>query len=141
MTFYFTPSRRLVNLRQAMDRMFEETMAEANQPEREYTLSLNVSADDESYQITALVPGLTAEDLEIEILNNTVSLSGQFTMQQPEVKYLLNELPNGAFNRIITLPTVLDAAKAEAQIKNGVLTLRVPKAEAHRPKVIKVISA
>jgi HSP20 family protein len=48
------------------------------------------------------------------------------------------ELPSGRFSRVITLPTTLDTSKAEANIKNGVLTLRVPKAEAHRPKTIKV---
>jgi HSP20 family protein len=50
----------------------------------------------------------------------------------------MRELPAGRFSRVITLPTALDAAKAEANIKDGVLILRVPKAEAHRPKTIKV---
>jgi HSP20 family protein len=54
---------------------------------------------------------------------------------------LLSELPAGAFSRVITLPTDVDASKTQANLKNGVLTLSIPKAEAHRPKTIKVTSA
>jgi HSP20 family protein len=52
----------------------------------------------------------------------------------------MSELPAGAFRRTLRLPTELDAEKAVASIENGVLTLRVPKAESAKPKSIKVIS-
>jgi len=73
------------------------------------------------------------------VLNNTVTIRGEFKPSTPEnTKFLVCELPNGRFSRSLTLPTVLDAGKTEAAIKNGVLTLHVPKAEAHRPKTIKI---
>ncbi len=137
MTFYISPYRRLLTLRQAMDRAFEESLAD-NTPEREMLLAVDVEAKDDDYMITALVPGLEAEDLNIEILNNSVTIRGEFKATSEDGKYLIHELPSGSFGRIITLPTALDPAKAEANIKNGVLILRVPKAEAHRPKTIKV---
>jgi HSP20 family protein len=141
MTFYFTPSRRMASVRQAMDRMIEESLAESRDVEREMLLAVDVQASDNDYEINALVPGLEAADLEIEILNNTVTLRGQFkTSNQENAKYLLCELPAGAFSRVITLPTEVDAAKTQANLKNGVLTLSIPKAEAHRPKAIKVVS-
>lgn len=141
MTFYFTPSRRMASIRQAMDRMIEESLAESRDVEREMLLAVDVQASDEGYEINALVPGLEADDLEIEILNNTVTLRGQFkSTNQENAKYLVCELPAGAFSRVITLPTEVDAAKAQANLKNGVLTLSIPKAEAHRPKAIKVTS-
>src|SRR5512135_285686 len=131
MTLYISPYRRLANLRHAMDRMFEEEF-ENTPGEREMTLALDVLAEDEAYTLRALVPGLEAEDLSIEILNNTVTVRGEFKEQEnKDVKFLMNELPSGRFARVITLPTALDPAKTEASIKNGVLTLRVPKAEAH----------
>jgi HSP20 family protein len=138
MTLYISPYRRLSNLRSAMDRLFEEEFD--NTPnEREMALALNVEADDEFYTIKALVPGLQADELGIEILNNTVAIRGEFKGDEnDDNKYLMNELPTGRFGRVITLPTALDPAKAEANIKDGMLTLRVPKAEAHRPKTIKV---
>ena len=138
MTLYVNPYRRLASLRQAMEQMFDEAEAPA---EREMLLAVDVRASDEAYDISALVPGLDAEDLEIEVLNNTVTIRGEFkSCGQEDTKYLVCELPSGRFSRSITLPTALDSSKTEASIKNGMLSLRIPKAEAHRPKAIKVKS-
>jgi HSP20 family protein len=142
MTFYFTPSRRMHNMRHAMEQMMEESLAEPRETEREMLLAVDVQASDENYDVNALVPGLEADDVEIEIINNTVTLRGQFKpLNKDNAKYLVSELPTGSFNRVITLPTDVDAAKTQASLKNGVLTLSIPKAEAHRPKTIKVTSA
>ena len=66
-------------------------------------------------------------------------LRGEFKSEdEDQTKYLLSELPCGCFSRVITLPTAADAEHVEATIKNGVLSLRIPKAEADRPKAIKV---
>jgi HSP20 family protein len=141
MTFYISPYRRMTNMREAMNRMFEESIAETSASEREMRLAVDVQVEDEAYELTALVPGLEAEDLNIDILNNTVSLRGEFNSNENEDgKYLMCELPAGRFSRVLTLPTALDPAKAEASIKNGVLRIRVPKAEAHKPKSIKVVA-
>ena len=139
MTLYVNPYRRISQLRNAMDRLFEENFTETTTNEREMALAVDVHSDDDTFTIRALVPGLEAEDIEIEILNNTVTLRGELKSEPDEkAKYLMCELPTGRFSRVITLPTAVDAAKAEASIKNGVLLLRVPKAEAHRPKAIKI---
>ena len=138
MHMYVSPYRRMTNLRQAMDRLFDENFTETGS-EREMALAVDVRATDEAYTINALVPGLTAEELNIEILNNTVTLRGEFKgEEQNGAQHLMSELPAGRFGRVITLPTAVEAGKAEANIKNGVLTLQLPKAEAHRPKTIKV---
>jgi HSP20 family protein len=142
MTMYISPYRRMASLREAMNRLFEESLTESAPAEREMMLAVDVQAEDEAYTITALIPGLEAEDINIEILNNTVSIRGEFKDGGSEgAQYLVAELPSGRFSRTITLPTALDPGKAEASLKNGVFSLRIPKAEAHRPKVIKVKSA
>ena len=139
MTYYISPYRRIAGLREAMNRLIDDSVTEAAQSEREMLLAVDLQAEEESYTITALVPGLEAEDVSIEVINNTITLRGEFKSNAREdARYLTCELPTGKFARVITLPTALEAAKAEAAIKNGVLTLRVPKAEAHRPKTIKV---
>jgi len=128
-------------MRNAMNHWFEDSMADHTPSEREMLLAVDVKAGDESYDITALVPGLDADDLDIEVLNNTVTIRGEFKPgDEDQTKYLVSELPNGRFSRVITLPTATDASKVEASIKNGVLFLHIPKAEADRPKAIKVIS-
>lgn len=141
MTMYISPYRRMTNLRRAMNRMIEESITETSPVEREMLLAVDVQADDEGYNFTALVPGLEADDINVEIINNTVSLSGEFkSTKNEDSRYMMSELPAGPFRRVIKLPTALEAAKTEASIQNGVLNLRVLKAESHRPQTIKVIA-
>ena len=142
MTLYISPYRRMARMREAMNRIFDESLESNEGQEREMLLAVDVQAQDEAYTIKALVPGLDAGDIDVEIMNNTVTIRGEFKEQvDEEKKYLMCELPSGRFSRVITLPTALDPTNAEAQLNNGVFTLRVPKAEAHRPKVIKVKTA
>ncbi len=140
MSFYYNfPRRRWAEMREAMNRMMEDALNDMQPQEREMTLAVDVLADDEGYTVRALVPGLTSDDLNVEILNNTVTIHGEFKAPEAgEAKYLVSELPVGRFGRVITLPTALEPGKTEATLKDGVLTLRVPKAEAHRPKTIEV---
>jgi HSP20 family protein len=141
MTLYISPYRRMTAMREMMNRMFEDGLAENAVPARELLLAVDVKASDEAYDLTALVPGLNADDVNIEVINNTVALRGEFKSSlEDDSKYLMCELPAGRFSRVITLPTALEPSKAEASIKDGVLRLHVPKAEAHRPKSIKVLA-
>lgn len=102
------------------------------------SLPVDVRDDNDAFVVTAFVPGLTAEEVSIEVLENTVTVEGEYKSEDQQ--YLLSELPGGTFRRTLRLPTELDAEKAAANIENGVLTLRLPKAESARPKVIKVAS-
>lgn len=142
MTIYLTPYRQMATVRKAMERLMEENMPEMQSAEREFRLAVDVKADDDGYELRALVPGLEADDLNIEIINNTVTLRGEFKGGgEEDSHYLTSELPVGRFHRVLTLPVALDAAKAEASLKNGVLQLYIPKAESHRPRSIKVNAA
>lgn len=106
--------------------------------ERLHSLPVNIREEDESFIFSALVPGLKADDLNIEVLEDVVTIEGEF--HHDGMEYLVRELPAGKFRRSLRLPAELDAGQAEARIKDGILTLRVPKAESARPKMIKVIA-
>ena len=103
---------------------------------RDYSLAVDLRDQDDAYELQALVPGLKAEDLNIQVLEDVVTIEGEFKADENE--YLVRELPHGSFRRSLRLPVALEAGKAEARIKDGVLTLRLPKAEESRPKTIKV---
>lgn len=113
-------------------------MAECEQPahSHRYTLSVDVREQDEAYILNALVPGLKADDLNIQVLEDVVTIEGEFKGDENE--YLMRELPHGSFRRTLRLPAALDASKAQAKITDGVLTLTLPKAESARPKNIKI---
>jgi len=100
---------------------------------------VDVKEKQDAFTVTAMLPGLKPEDVEIQIVNETVSLKGEFkNVLDKDATYILQEHPSGKFCRTITLSDVLDASKAEAKMENGVLTLNIPKAEESKPKTIKV---
>ena len=108
----------------------------SDEPLEPRALPVDVRDEDEAYVLTAFVPGLTADQLNIQILEDTLTIEGEYKHDESET--VLSELPSGAFRRTLRLASELDSEKAEASIDNGVLTLRLPKAESARPKVIKV---
>jgi HSP20 family protein len=102
----------------------------------DFNLSVNVREEEDAYILNALVPGLKPEDLSIQILDDLLTITGEFKSDDSE--YLMHELPRGSFRRSLRLPVSLDASRAEARITDGVLTLRLAKAESARPRTIKV---
>lgn len=102
-------------------------------------LPVDVHVDEESYLITADVPGLSADDIRIEILDDVVTLRAEIELEENgDGNYLLRELNHGTFFRSLRMPEPLDSESVEAKLENGVLTVRIPKAEEARPKAIKV---
>ena len=92
---------------------------------------MNVSASEDAFEITAFVPGIKAEDLDIQVLEDRIIIEGEFT-DLPEddgMRILRQEMPLGQFQRSLRLRSKLDSTKAEAVVKDGILTLSVPKAE------------
>jgi len=135
MTVYISPVRRVHR-----HQRFEELM---NDTREEYaskcSFPMDVFSDSDSFTIKALLPGVKPEDLDIQILNETVTISGEVHPEREENgKYLLSELPGGKFYRVLTLPTQLNQQEVEAELHDGILTLHVPKAEEAKPKTIKV---
>jgi len=116
---------------------------------REQTLGINVREEDDAYVLSALVPGLKADELTIQVLDDVVRIEGEYKQSTPqsgsvdkadEDHYLVRELPSGSFTRTLRLPAAVDANLVEANITDGVLTLRLPRAESARPKQIKIKS-
>lgn len=137
MTFYVsTPMARMARRNMMMNRFMDNDWPTT---QADVFVPVDVKAEDDAFVITALLPGVKSEDLNIQIVNETVSIQGELQNEREEnSSYLLKERPSGKFYRVLTLPETLDASKAEADMENGVLMLRVPKAEQARPKTIKV---
>ena len=128
MTFYMQPFPHRHSMPRRWMRISNESI--------EHRLVANVRDEEEAFVLTALVPGLKADELTINILEDVVTIEGE--IKQDENEYLMRELPVGNFRRSLRLPTAVNADKAEAKITDGVLTLRLPKAESARPKKIKI---
>ncbi len=137
MTLYITPSGRIIN-RSNWNRPYRAE----SQPTAEIDVyvPINVTADADEYIVTAMVPGVKADDLMIQVHNETLTIQGELKEddQKEAEKFLLRELPKGRFYRTIRLPEKLDSSKAVADLNQGLLTLRLTRAEEARPKTIKV---
>lgn len=146
-----TLADEFVSLRDAMDRFFGEPASTfrsvwsgpfANGTGR-MPLPLDVYATPDEVVMIAAVPGIESEAIEISINQNTVTLSGKLpnvaaSEEGKQATWYLHELSHGAFSRSITLPIEVDANRADATFENGILRLRLPKAEAAKPRQIKV---
>lgn len=103
---------------------------------------LDVIENDDEYLIKADVAGLDPEKVEITYTNNTLTIKGEVSDEREEVEekghYHLRERRYGSFTRSITMPGSVDTEHIEAETKNGVLELRLPKKEEVKPKRIEV---
>ena len=138
------PFRDLITLRDAMDRLFEDSFFRTSltwrevEGERVMRLPLDVYMTPEEVVIQATVPGLKPDDVQITLEGDTLTIKGEVKPPIENVDYILQERPYGQFSRTLTFNIPIQADKAEASFENGVLTLVVPKAEAIKPKTIKV---
>lgn len=142
----WNPFREMVTLREAMDRLFEDSFVRPREAwrvgsrERRLRLPLDVYTTPDEIVIVASLPGLIPDEVDITIHGDTLTISGELRAPLENVEYLFQERPYGPFSRTLNLNVPVDVDKAEATFENGLLTLTLPKVEEARPKVIKVKS-
>jgi len=137
------PFREMMTLRNAMDRLFEESFVRPSRlwPEvgvGELAIDMYQTAND--VVVKAALPGLKPEEVDISITGDTLTIKGEHKEEQ-EVKqedYFYKEHHYGSFSRSVVIPVQVKSDKAEALFENGVLILTLPKAEEIKPKQIKV---
>ncbi|EID99932.1 Hsp20/alpha crystallin family protein [Leptospira licerasiae] len=99
--------------------------------------ALNVYTDQDKISVTAEVPGLSPEDLDITVAHNLLTISGEwkeYTQDRPR----RIERARGKFQRRLELPVAVDSEKVEASVKDGVLTLELPILESEKPRKIRI---
>jgi HSP20 family protein len=104
------------------------------------TLAVDNCETDEDVVVRTALPGIDPEDVDASITGNTLTIKGE-TKAEKEVEegnYIYRERRFGAHSRSLTLPVAVEADKAEAEYKNGALTLRLSKVEEAKPKAIPV---
>lgn len=108
--------------------------------EQEGQLTVDVFQDDTNIVIQSTIAGVAPEDLDVSITNDMVTIRGERrrTYEIDPQDYFYQECYWGTFSRSIILPVEIDADRAEAKIKNGILTIRIPKANAAMTRKLKV---
>ena len=138
-------NREMTTLREAMNRLFEDSVVwnpdfylGGTNGTREARLPIDAYTTDDDIVVTAVVPGVKPENVEITYEGDTLTIKGQTAQRVENVSYLFAERFHGTFVRTLQLNVPIDADKIEASFEDGVLTLVLPKAEAVKPRVIKV---
>ncbi len=136
------PFQEIFSLRRAMDRILDEVFS---RPSWFFVGSMDWPAVDiyetkDEVIVKAAVPGVRPEDIEVTVSGNTVTLRGEVREEQEarEGSWIRQERRMGAFTRSFVLPVEVVADKATAEYEHGILTLRLPKAEAGKARAIKV---
>lgn len=101
---------------------------------------INLTEDKENYFIRAELPGMMAEDLDIQVVERRLALSGErkILSEGEDVRYHRRERDAGKFSRMIDLPGEINSERIEAKMVNGLLTVVIPKAEAAKPRQITI---
>ncbi len=138
-----SPFSELVTLRQAMDRLFDDTVFRPypyNGNGDVGRLPLDVRATKDALLVEASLPGVKPEDVDITVENGTLTIRAEDSSERNEDQggWMVREISRGSLMRTVTLPTGLEADKADATFENGVLKLRIPKAEQVKPRQIRI---
>jgi HSP20 family protein len=134
------PFSELDRLRGEVDRLFNQ-FSSGSAPffSRAYP-SVNVGEDRENFYLRAELPGVKPEELDIQCVEGSLVIRGERTIasEDERISYHRREREGGTFRRIISVSQRVDAAKVSADLKNGVLTVILPKAEEAKPRKISV---
>jgi HSP20 family protein len=138
---YRNPFEELDRMRGQMDRFMEGwSGSPAFRPPAGVFPAVNLTEDKDRYYIRAELPGIRSEDLDIQVTGKNLAISGERVVKPDvsEARYHRREREGGRFSRLIALPGDVDADQVEANLANGILTISVAKAEASKPRQIKI---
>ncbi len=138
---YRIPSawREVDRLQREMNRLFESYTPGRTRPAPGYP-ALNLWSSEEGLKVTAEMPGVNSDDLDVSVVGETLTLTGVRKPDQlpEEARYHRQERGFGKFSRSIQLPYAVDVKKVEALFKDGVLQISLPRAEETKPRKISV---
>lgn len=139
------PFRDMMTLRERMNRLFDETYGgkeeESDIKRGVWAPTVDIHESDKKLVLTAELPGLKEEDVDVNIDGNTISISGkrEFEEETKKEDYHRIERSYGSFFRSFTLPSYIDQEKVKAEYDNGLLKVTMPKKSELKPKKVKVL--
>jgi len=137
-----SPFEELAQMRRQMDRLLEGAMTPYQPAQAGVFPLVNLTEDKNHYYVRAELPGVKADELDIQATANNIAITGErkIAAEEESARYHRREREAGKFSRMIGLPGDIDPNKVEAKLENGILTVVVSKAEAAKPKQITVKS-
>ena len=131
--------REMERLRREMDRLLTDWPTRSGRSVAPGYPAMNLWTNEDGVIVTAELPGIDPKDIDISVVNDTLTVSGNRQPEQVEgATYHRRERGQGRFTRSLQLPFLVDADKVDATFEKGVLHISLPRAEADKPKKIAV---
>ena len=143
----WNPTTDTAKLSRRMERLFDEMLgngiwrtSEESRLRGTWVPAINILEGESAVTVTADLPGLSAEDVEITVEEGTLSIRGERKLEEASEgeTYHRVERLYGAFERNFTLPNSIDVAKIEARFNNGEMVVTLPKREESKPRSVKI---
>jgi HSP20 family protein len=130
----------MLSLREAMNQLLEDSYIRPAPGGTRGNLALDIFEDANNVEVTATLPGMNPEDVAITVQGDVLMIKGQHKQEQERKQgnYHLRECRTGSFYRAVQLPCAVQPDKAQAEFRNGVLHLTLPKAEETKPRIIPI---
>ncbi|MBN1220234.1 MAG: Hsp20/alpha crystallin family protein [Anaerolineae bacterium] len=140
---YRSPWQEMQRLQREVDRLFSDTFTMAGGRTAPSYPAINVWTNEEGAVVTAELPGINPGDIDISVVGDTLTLSGDRKPEELDEgnKYHRRERGYGKFNRAFQLPFKVETDKVDAIFEKGILHLSLPRAEVDKPRKITVKSA
>jgi len=140
---YLSPWREMERLQREVNRLFADSAALSGGRTAPSYPAMNIWSNEEGAVVTAELPGVNPDDIDISVVGETLTITGQRDPQElnEDEQYHRRERRFGKFSRTFQLPFKVEAANVEALFEKGVLHLSLPRAEVDKPKKIAVKSA
>ncbi len=140
---YMNPQHPVLQLRREMDRLWSNFMGDAVEPPWAGIVrghpAVNLWETGEAVHVELEVPGLKNDQLELSVVGDQLTIKvHRPELEEQGVTYHRRERPVGSFTRVVRLPVLVEPDGVEAELHNGVLWIKLPKAQAARPRKIEV---
>jgi HSP20 family protein len=146
MRFQYLPARQAVDqLRGEMNRLLSGAMENFGSPWLSGARgqpAVNAWEKPDGFVVEMEVPGIKQEQLDISVVDNELTIKLERPeVEEPQVTFHRRERPTGNFARVLRLPAAVDGGRVAATLRNGVLTIELPKAESAKPRKINIVAS
>lgn len=134
------PFQEIETLRRQMDRLFDEMVSDNREAQITWKPAVELKDTEDNLIVRAEIPGVEGKDLDIRVTREAVVISGEhrYEKKASERGFFRTEFRYGKFQRVIALPVAVQNDQVQAEFKDGILTLTLPKVTEARRKVVKV---
>ena len=137
---YWQPFTEIETIREQLDKVFDQRAATRDNSKAAWMPALELADAGDNFVLKAQLPGIDPKDVDIQVTREAISISGERRYENTDEKpgYVRSEFRYGKFHRVLSLPAPIQNDSVQAEYKDGILTLTLPKVAEARNKVVKI---